>query len=231
MDLNSLERHELSSVWGDMPENEFNALVRDIDEVGIRDPIVLYEGKVLDGWHRTKAAIALGLTSVPFVEFEGDDPAGFAIRRNALRRHLSKTQRVTIALQVRLWADAGRPKTMSERALERADAKRTNKELAEEAGASVGTVKQVKKRIREGHGDDLRTGKETLASLTKKERQEREQDPDHVPLTRMERLVAENERLRMERDSLREQLDEMTKARDAIQIQLDRALGNVDDSP
>ena len=47
-----LERHHLSMIWGDMVGDERTELVEDIRANGVREPIKLFEGKVLDGWHR-----------------------------------------------------------------------------------------------------------------------------------------------------------------------------------
>ena len=46
------ERHELSGYWKDMEADDFAELVMDVSLHGIHQPIVIYGGQVLDGWHR-----------------------------------------------------------------------------------------------------------------------------------------------------------------------------------
>jgi len=182
MDLHALKRHPLSEIWGDMPEEEYRALSEDIGEHGIQTPITLQDGMVLDGWHRLKAAIEHGMFSVPTLELgEDEDPATFVIRANGLRRHLTKGQRVAIVLQARShqWRSRGAV-TLADRAIAR-----TNKQLAEEAGASVGLVKATKKAFREGHGDDLVSGKETVRSIERKNGA-----PSQHPQTALEKCQA-----------------------------------------
>ena len=50
----SLSQHEYGTIFPQMLEKEFNDLVDDIRENGFREEekFVMYEGKVLDGWHR-----------------------------------------------------------------------------------------------------------------------------------------------------------------------------------
>ena len=204
-DLTALERHHLSEIWGDMDEPLFNALVADIREYGVREPVVLFEGKVLDGWHRIRAAIEAGLVHIPVNEFAGDDPAGFVIRRNALRRPLTTQQRVAIVAMAREWHPPGRS---GEAGLAAQALVRTEKQLAEESGSSVALVQKVKQQIRAGHGTKIATGEETITSLQRKARDKASQKGATPPLTRMEKLEAENERLRVERDTTLEKLTE-----------------------
>ena len=51
IDSGTLERHELSSIFGDVPYEEFEKIVRSIEQDGFMDPLIrMHEGKVLDGW-------------------------------------------------------------------------------------------------------------------------------------------------------------------------------------
>jgi N6-adenosine-specific RNA methylase IME4 len=79
-----------------MNGEQFNALIEDIKTNGLLSPIVLFEGQILDGRHRYKACVNLGIE--PDVEeFEGDDPLAFVISHNLSRRHLDESQRAMIA--------------------------------------------------------------------------------------------------------------------------------------
>ena len=46
----TLERHELSSVFGDMAEDDFENLKKSVENDGFMDPLIrMHDGKVLDG--------------------------------------------------------------------------------------------------------------------------------------------------------------------------------------
>ena len=104
-----LERHLLSVAWGDMPENDFREFVESVREHGVADPlIVLLDGKVLDGWHRYRAAVEVGIElELVRREFLGDDPVGYVIRRNGDRRHLTAGQRAICVAKCYEWARLG----------------------------------------------------------------------------------------------------------------------------
>ena len=89
------ERHELSEKWGDMPAKEFRDLVEDVRKNGVLHPVTLYEGKVLDGWQRYRAALEAGV-ECPAQDYTGDDPAGFVITANHVRRHLTPEARTRL---------------------------------------------------------------------------------------------------------------------------------------
>jgi hypothetical protein len=71
---------------------KYDAFCADIGKRGQQHPIVLFEGKILDGKHRYKACTKLGRTPL-FKEYTGDDPAGLVVALNVLRRRLGTTQR------------------------------------------------------------------------------------------------------------------------------------------
>jgi hypothetical protein len=86
---------------GDMPEQEFEALCEDIKRNGQRLEITMFEGKVLDGWQRTRACMKLGMTPKTR-EYKGDDPVGLIIALNVLRRRLGATQRALAGARLNL---------------------------------------------------------------------------------------------------------------------------------
>ena len=72
------DRHPLSECWGTMAMPEQTELRKDIQEHGIREPVVWLDSQILDGWHRTIA----GITALMMLEREhGDLPADPAIKR------------------------------------------------------------------------------------------------------------------------------------------------------
>ncbi|MDE0357674.1 MAG: ParB/RepB/Spo0J family partition protein [Gammaproteobacteria bacterium] len=148
--LADLKRHPLSAIWGDMPDREFRDLVADVEEAGIQEPIVLYEGKVLDGWHRTRAAIAAGLSSVPATEFDPDrhgDPKRFVMRKNGLRRHLKAGERARAVVELFEWRPRGRP------SLNDSNESVSESEMAQAVNVSRSTIQRAKRQSRKARGE------------------------------------------------------------------------------
>lgn len=101
--IGTYEQHPvaLHLMPGGMDEPEFNAFCEDVAERGIIMPVTLYEGKVLDGWHRYRAAHRTG-TPFKTIEYTGKDPAGYIASVNVLRRKLSSLQRCLVAARLHL---------------------------------------------------------------------------------------------------------------------------------
>ena len=149
------ERHPLSQLWPDMPLGEFQDLVESISENGLLEPIVLYEGMVLDGWHRYQACKA-AVVEPEYVSYAGDAPERYVVACNAHRRHLSPGDRADIVVTVMGWRKPGRaPQNGVESAspVEHAEGEEppvaTTQEMAEAAGVSPATIERAKARKRE----------------------------------------------------------------------------------
>ena len=94
-DYDQMKRHPLSSELGDMGESAFRLLKRSVAvEYKQHHPIWLFEGMVLDGWHRFRAARDVGVPQIPAMEFVGtwDEARQFALSENDYRRHLPPKQ-------------------------------------------------------------------------------------------------------------------------------------------
>ena len=78
---------------------EFEALVADIGEHGLREPIMLIGDLILDGRNRYRACQASGINPV-FSKFTGEDPAGYVLSLNVHRRHLDESQRAMVATKL-----------------------------------------------------------------------------------------------------------------------------------
>ncbi len=103
------QRHALSTLWGVLPDAEYDQLVASVRQQGLADPVItLFEGEVLDGWHRVNAAVEAGRADeLVYQEFTGDDPIAYVIARNARRRHLTVAQRAGIVVACYEWRPHG----------------------------------------------------------------------------------------------------------------------------
>ncbi|MEP0940160.1 MAG: hypothetical protein ABJH63_10635 [Rhizobiaceae bacterium] len=60
LDYDNLERHPLSKLFGRMDAGDYKRLEHDIKCNGLEKRITVYEGQILDGWHRAKALYSIG---------------------------------------------------------------------------------------------------------------------------------------------------------------------------
>jgi N6-adenosine-specific RNA methylase IME4/ParB-like chromosome segregation protein Spo0J len=97
--MTDYDLHDLCKLFPPMPEDQFNSLIDSIRDHGLLTPIMLHEGKILDGRHRYKACINLGIEP-SFEEYEGDDALGYVLALNLSRRHLDESQRAMIANRI-----------------------------------------------------------------------------------------------------------------------------------
>ena len=94
------EQHPIGAALPRMSAEEFHQLISDIDRNGVKEKIVLFEGKILDGWHRYNACIELNVVNPPMIEYDGSDPGSYVASKNLFRRHLSPSQRAMSAVQI-----------------------------------------------------------------------------------------------------------------------------------
>jgi hypothetical protein len=97
MSITELKFHPVANIFPLMVGAEFDALVADIKAHSLCEPIVLLNGKILEGRNRYLACIVAGIEP-RFTEHYSDsclshDPVGFVISRNIHRRHLTAEQK------------------------------------------------------------------------------------------------------------------------------------------
>lgn len=99
-----MKPHPLSELLPPMSDGEMQQLTADIRANGLHQPVVLYEGQILDGRHRFKACAAAGVAP-RFTEFKGDDAAAAALvySANLARRQLSKSQLAVAGAKLKAW--------------------------------------------------------------------------------------------------------------------------------
>jgi len=91
--------HPLADIFPLIDGSEFAALRDDIAAHGVREPVILFEGAILDGRNRYRAALAAGV-DCPMTEYRGDDAAAFVVSLNIHRRHLTESQRAMAAAKL-----------------------------------------------------------------------------------------------------------------------------------
>jgi len=163
------KQHPLSAAFPAMQDEEYQALVDSIGAIGVQNPITLFEGMVIDGWHRYRATTEEGM-ACPSVELGAVDPREFVLAQNKARRNLTASQRAAAVTSVYQWvaANVGRPRDAAAAPLAK-----TNAELAAIAGTSVRSV-QLAKAVHSGGiqavQDAVKTGAvtvETAAAVAK----------------------------------------------------------------
>jgi len=122
-----LEYHPIAESFPSLSPEDLRALAKDIATNGLREPIVMFEGKILDGRHRYQACLT---ENIPphFVEYGGSDPVAFVESMNFYRRHLTRDEK-----RARVKALLKRNPSLSDRAVGR------------EVGVDHTTVAQVRR--------------------------------------------------------------------------------------
>jgi len=90
-----MEFHEIANIFPMMTPAEYDQLKADILANGLLEPIILYDGFILDGRNRYMACKDLGIE--PDFDTVDSDPLTFVISKNLHRRHLNETQRAVVA--------------------------------------------------------------------------------------------------------------------------------------
>lgn len=206
----NLELHPLSSLFPRMTGTEFASLRDDIAANGLRSPIVLHDGMILDGGNRYRACIEAGVEPA-FTAFDGDNIVSFVLSANLHRRHMTAGQQAAIVSSAQDWAKAQRHG--GDRKSDQGEGLHleTSKQRAAVSGATVRTQKDADKLAREHpeKAKEVAQGKTSLYKAVKETKQEkpktqaeqaeeqRLQDAfgDGDPLELLEQLQADNERM------------------------------------
>jgi hypothetical protein len=147
-----LEFHPLANLFPLIEGPEFDALVADIKANGLRDAILLYEGKILDGRNRYRACLEAGIERARYHQYRDDWPhygnggaLGYVLSRNLHRRHLTTEQRAAIAAELATMKSGARTDLASN------DARSTmsDAQAAKALKVSESSVERAKKRMRE----------------------------------------------------------------------------------
>jgi len=177
--------HPIADLIPQMSEAEYQGLLADIRENGLREPILCTPDRVLlDGRHRLKACHELEIAPT-FVEWEGatDDAtiAALVFSLNLHRRHLTDGQKAMLGAELEerygMQIPKGRPSETPQRFAE------LSGEAREHAAAAVGSNRQYvsdAKRIRQSAPDlvrPIRDGEITIPDGAGEDRMDRQRKP------------------------------------------------------
>ncbi len=145
----NLELHPLCTLFPRLEGTEFEAMKADIKANGQLQPIVIHDGKILDGGNRYRACIELGIEPVISEVDLGDyDLLSYVLSVNLLRRHLTTGQHAAIVAAATNWLDAqthGGDRKSEQSATLHLE---TVADRAAQSGASVRTQKMADKVAR-----------------------------------------------------------------------------------
>lgn len=134
------KQHTLSASFPAMSTDDFQSLKDSIENIGVQNPITLYDGMVIDGWHRYKAANELGM-DCPSKELDAwIDPVAFVRAQNKDRRHLPLSAWALIEVSLREWKPSHRP----DKGALSAPLQASNQEMADAAGVKKRLIQQAK---------------------------------------------------------------------------------------
>ena len=92
--------HPACKLFPKLGQQELHELADDIKANGLQNPIVLIDGKILDGRNR-HAACKIAKVKPRFEQWNGSgSPVEWVISQNLMRRHLTASQRAVIALDI-----------------------------------------------------------------------------------------------------------------------------------
>jgi len=124
-----LRSHPLADIFPLIEGAEFEELVEDIKANGLREPIAMFEDKVLDGRNRYRACAAAG-TEPTFTVYQGDNPAAYVISANIRRRHLTVEQKRDLIAK-----------------LVKAQPEKSNRQIAKAAKVDDKTVAKARRKL------------------------------------------------------------------------------------
>lgn len=201
MSVKEYEFHPYASVLPMLGTSDASELAADIQANGLREPITLFEGQILDGRNRYRACKLVGVEP-RFRDFNGDgDPIDYIISVNVKRRHLTASQKAMVVdkfaslprgnPKLKTTKNTAKPKYAPGAQLDKRDpetAAPTAEQLAKDLGVSARTVVDAKKVRREGSPeliDQVERGEKSVKVAVKeiKQTKAKEEKTTHLDKT------------------------------------------------
>jgi regulator of replication initiation timing len=148
-------QHPLSAAFPAMEAKDLEALKADIQDRGQMQPVIIYDGMILDGWHRYTCCSDLGIKVLTEPLGKGLDPVAYVQSVNLHRRHLTGSQRAAAVVACASWMPSHRPNKGEP------GSPLTVSDMAKAAEVSERTIQQAKKAQDAGLSDAVRDGKVT----------------------------------------------------------------------
>jgi protein gp37/ParB-like chromosome segregation protein Spo0J len=188
--MDMLKAHPLADCLPDMPEDQFESFKEDISGLGVLEPITILDGMILDGRHRYRACLELGI-ECPMRHVDNVSPHDLVRSLNLHRRHLDASQRSMVGQallkpfedeakkrQIEHAGTApGKPKTLEEN-LPQVLPRRASEEVAKIVNVSPRLVKDAKVVADEGTPEERKAvinGKAAVTTTAKQVRSRRPQ--------------------------------------------------------
>jgi hypothetical protein len=100
-----LQLHPLCTLFPRLSGTEFESLKNDIRANGLREPIIIHDGMILDGGNRYRACLEIGVDP-GVMKFGGGNLVSYVISANLHRRHLTPGQQAAIVASAQDWGEA-----------------------------------------------------------------------------------------------------------------------------
>lgn len=181
------DRHPLSAAFPSMPASEQDELTLDIEKNGQREPIIIFDGMILDGWHRYNACNMLEIEPVVSNLPSDVDPVSYVISRNIHRRHLTSSQRAAAIVSCFAWSKAGDNQHTQSGVDAASIPLMSNSAMASMVGVSPKTIQRAKRAEEAGLTDAVKSGAisvEQAAIIAKLPESERAAAVENPPRTK-----------------------------------------------
>ena len=106
-----MKHHPFTEIWPLLTGKAFEQLKTDIRANGLKMPVLVYQGQILDGRNRQRACEETGVE----IQYEAadvkddDDALSLVVSLNQYRRHLSKAKLAFAAEKLATLKEAGNP--------------------------------------------------------------------------------------------------------------------------
>ena len=163
--------HPACVLFPRLNDEDLQALAEDIRHNGLLNPIVTFEGQILDGRNRLAACEIAGVKP-RFLEWEGEgSPLSWVVATNLMRRHLTASQRAVIAFDLL-------PMLETEAKERQRQSPGRGKKVAKELATLSGKASQIAARITKTNSAYV----EKVKAINKKA-------PDIIPALKLGRMT------------------------------------------